>query len=73
MKKSEKKEKIVCVDCGRELLAEDEGYLWGKCQFCQKPVCFECAHYRGVYKKGLYLDDYVEALRLCKKCHVKEK
>ncbi|RLI31161.1 hypothetical protein DRO51_04100 [Candidatus Bathyarchaeota archaeon] len=68
-----KEEKITCVDCGTPLEAKDEGKLWGRCMYCGKPVCFGCSKYLGVYKKGLYLDNYVEVLRLCGKCYGKEK
>lgn len=67
-----KKEKLVCFDCGRALKLEEENYTWGKCNYCQKPICFECSHYRAVYKKTLYLGDYAEAIRLCKKCYGKQ-
>jgi len=63
------KEKLVCVDCGRTLRPEEEGRLWAKCNHCLKPVCFDCSHYRGMYKKSKYLGSYVDALRLCKKCY----
>jgi len=73
MVEKKKEEKLVCVDCGRILKPEEEGYTWGRCQFCQKPVCFEDTHYRAVYKRGLYLDNYVEAIRLCKKCYAERR
>jgi len=57
-----KEEKPVCVDCRRVLKPEDEQRTWGKCSHCQKPVCFECSHYRAVFKKSLYIGSYVEAL-----------
>jgi len=72
-KVSEKKEeKLVCVDCGRTLKPEEENYTWGRCTYCQKPVCFECSHYRAVYKQSLYLENYVEAVRVCRRCYGKK-
>jgi len=62
------KKKLVCVACGRILEPEEEGRIWGKCTHCQKPVCFDCSHYRAIYKKSMYLDSYAEAIRLCKRC-----
>ena len=71
--KVEKEAKLTCIDCGMELLLEDEGCRWGYCRFCGKPVCFSCTHYLGVSRKGMYMDEYVEVIRLCKKCHIEKK
>jgi uncharacterized CHY-type Zn-finger protein len=65
----EERKKIVCADCGRNLEPEEEGRTWARCSHCRKPVCFECSHYRAMYKKSQYLGNYVEAIRLCKKCY----
>ena len=66
----EAKPKLACVGCGRELRQEDEGRLWDRCHFCNRPVCFGCTRYRGIYRQGLYLTGYyIEVLRTCPECY----
>jgi len=71
LKLKQEKISLKCSKCGRILLPEDEGSTWGRCNICNEPVCFGCAHYVGHRKKSMYLGEYVGVLRLCRKCYKK--
>lgn len=65
---SEEGKKTVCSVCGKEITPEDARKEWRKCQWCKKPMCFDCCKYIGVNVDGLY-SNYIKVIRLCKKCH----
>ena len=43
-----------------------------KCQWCGKTICFDCTHYMGSKKAGLY-KDYIDVIRVCTECQPKVK
>jgi len=53
-----------CVTCGKELKETDEGKTWRSCTICKKPVCFDCIHYIGTWKRTIYRD-YVDVIPVC--------
>ena len=61
---------VVCSDCGKELLMEDIGKKWDKCEFCDDPICITCSHYVGVVTRDLW-KDFTSIRRVCRKCVIK--
>lgn len=69
---SEEEEEVVCSTCGRNMHPNDVGKRWRECEWCKKPVCFDCSRYFGVKTPGLY-SNYLKVVRLCKKCYPEMK
>jgi len=64
------KSRFVCADCGRELLKDDIGEKWNKCEFCGNPICVTCSHYIGAIIEDIW-KDFVSVRRVCRKCMIK--
>ena len=61
---------VVCSDCGKELLTEDIGKKWDKCELCGGPICITCTHYVVAVHRNFW-KDFTGVRRVCRKCVTK--